>query len=78
VFWLILASMVFETALSLILVCTHFGTLVLSVVYTVEWQDVSLMCVCVILITQVGTDLDTALIRDNTFHIFTSEFPEIY
>jgi len=32
VFWLILASMVFEIALSLILVCKHFGTLVLSVV----------------------------------------------
>jgi len=32
VFWLILASMVFEIALSLILVCKHFRTLVLSVV----------------------------------------------
>ena len=32
VFGLILASMVFEIALSLILVCKHFGTLVLSVV----------------------------------------------
>jgi hypothetical protein len=32
VFWLILASMVFEKTLSLVLVCTHFGTLVLSVV----------------------------------------------
>jgi len=31
VFWLILASVVFEIALSLILVCTHFGALVLSV-----------------------------------------------
>ena len=30
VFWLILASMVFETALSLVLVCTHFGTLALA------------------------------------------------
>ena len=32
VFCLIIASMVFEIALSLVLVCTHFGTLFLSVV----------------------------------------------
>jgi len=32
VFWLMLASMFFEITLSLILVCRHFGTLVLSVV----------------------------------------------
>ena len=32
VFWLILASMVFEIAMSLILVCKRFETLVLSVV----------------------------------------------
>jgi hypothetical protein len=31
VLWLILASMVFEITLSIVLVCTQFGTLVLSV-----------------------------------------------